>query len=412
MNFKLTRPIAPPLLLLLLCFGPLGHAEDWPWWRGPRGDGTSAETKVPIHWSATNNIAWKTEIPGVGHASPVVRGGKAFLVAALLDTQERVLLCLDRKSGKVFWQRAVLKSPLERKHPLNSFASSTPATDGDSVYVAFLERDQMLVAAYDLDGQQRWLVRPGAFTSMHGFCSSPLLFKDKVIVNGDHDGDSYLVALDRASGRTLWKTPRDNHTRSYCAPLIRELAGRTQMILSGDKSVASYDPNTGARHWVIDGPTEQFVASPVHSAKTGLVYVTGGFPDHHLLAIRPDGTGDVTRTHIVWRTNKGVAYVPSPIIAGDYFLIVSDSGVAHCFDAASGKLFWQERMGEHHASLVSANGLIYFLNDDGVMNVVKPGPEFVRVAQNALGEKCFASPAISEGQMFIRSEKHLFCVGR
>ncbi len=411
MRRKLTRSLAP-LLTLLLGVGLLVHAEDWPWWRGPRGDGTSAETKVPINWSATNNIAWKTEIPGVGHASPVVRGGKVFLVSALVDTQERVLLCLDRTTGKILWQRAVLKSPLERKHPLNSFASSTPATDGESVYVAFLERDQMLVAAYDLDGRQRWLVRPGAFSSMHGFCSSPLLFKDKVVVNGDHDGDSYLLALDRATGQTLWKTPRDNHTRSYCAPLIRELAGRTQMILSGDKSVASYDPNTGARHWVIDGPTEQFVASPVHSAKTGLVYVTGGFPDHHLLAIRPDGAGNVTQTHIVWRTNKGVAYVPSPIIEGDYFLIVSDSGVAHCFDAASGKLFWQERMGEHHASLVSANGLVYFLNDDGVMNVVKPGPEFARVAQNALGEKCFASPAISEGQMFIRGEKHLFCIGR
>ena len=150
MNPKRTRPLAP-LLLWLLSFGLLGHAEDWPWWRGPRGDGTSAETKVPVNWSATNNLAWKTEIPGVGHASPVVRGSKVFLVSALLDTQERVLFCLDRKSGKVLWQRAVLKSPLERKHPLNSFASSTPATDGESVYVAFLERDQMLVAAYHLN---------------------------------------------------------------------------------------------------------------------------------------------------------------------------------------------------------------------------------------------------------------------
>jgi outer membrane protein assembly factor BamB len=270
----------------------------------------------------------------------------------------------------------------------------------------------MLAAAYDFDGNQRWLVRPGVFSSMHGFCSSPLLFKEKVILNGDHDGDSYLVALDRATGQTLWKTPRDNHTRSYCPPLIRELAGRTQMILSGDKSVASYDPHTGARHWVIDGPTEQFVASPVHSPRTGLVYITGGYPDHHILAIRPDGTGNVTRTHIVWRTTKGAAYVPSPIIAGDYFLIVSDSGVAHCFEAAAGKLLWQERLGEHHASLASANGLVYFLNDDGVMNIVKPGPAFERVARNELGERCFASPAISEGRIFLRGEQHLFCIGK
>ncbi len=246
---------------------------------------------------------------------------------------------------------------------------------------------------------------------MHGFCSSPLVFKDKVLVNGDHDGASYLVALDRATGKTLWKTPRENKTRSYCVPLIRELAGRTQMILSGDKCVASYDPHDGSRHWVIDGPTEQFVASPVFSAKTGLLYISGGFPDHHILAIKPDGRGNVTQSHIVWRTNKGVAYVPSPIIEGDYFLIVSDAGVAHCFAAADGRLLWQERLGEHHASQVSAAGLVYFLNDNGVMNVVKPGAEFARVARNELGEKTVASPAISQGQLFLRGEKNLFCIG-
>ena len=246
---------------------------------------------------------------------------------------------------------------------------------------------------------------------MHGFCSSPILFEDKVIVNGDHDGDSYLVALSRQTGETLWKTPREHHTRSYCVPLIRELNGRTQMVLTGDKSVASYDPNDGRLDWIMDGPTEQFVASPVYSARTGLLYITGGYPDHHILAIKPDGRGNVTRTHIVWRTTRGAAYVPSPIIAGEYFLVVSDSGVAHCFEAATGKLLWQERMGEHHASLVSANGLVYFVNDEGVTRVVRPGPEFRLIAQNELGEKCFASPAISQGHMLVRGDKHLFCIG-
>ena len=247
---------------------------------------------------------------------------------------------------------------------------------------------------------------------MHGFCSSPILHKDKVIMNGDHDGDSYIVALDRTTGKTLWKVPRENKTRSYCVPLLRELAGRTQMILSGDKCVASYDPNNGSRHWIIDGPTEQFVASPVYNERAGLLFVTGGFPDHHILAIKPDGKGNITKSDkIVWRTNRGVAYVPSPISEGDYFLVVSDSGVAHCFEAKSGNLMWQERLGEHHASLVSANGLVYFLGDNGMMNVVKPGPEFIRVAQNEIGEKAFASPAISQGQIFLRGEKHLFCIG-
>jgi outer membrane protein assembly factor BamB len=387
------------------------HSENWPEWRGPRGDGTSRELDVPTHWSATNNVVWRTPVPGIGHASPIVFDDRVFTVSALPASQERVLFCFDRPSGAAVWQTTVLSSPLEKKHSLNSHASSTPATDGELVYVAFLDRQDMVVAAYDFQGKQRWLVRPGEFRSMHGFCSSPILYRDKVIVNGDHDGDSYLVALSRTNGHTLWKTPRENHTRSYCAPLIRDLNGRMQMVLSGDKCVASYDPDTGVRHWVIDGPTEQFVASPVYSAEDDLLFITGGFPDHHILAIKPDGSGNVTKTHIVWRTTKGVAYVPSPIIEGAYFLVVSDSGVAHCLEARSGKLLWQERLGEHHASLVSANGLVYFLSDDGVTTVVKPGPEFHQIARNDIGEKCFASPAISAGQIFLRGDRSLFCIG-
>ena len=404
--------IALNSLLGLIASLPLASAENWPGWRGPRGDGTSLETNAPIHWSATSNLVWTAEIPGDGHASPIVWGDRVFTVSVRLDRQDRVLLCLDRGTGQILWHKTVLQSPLEKKHSLNSYASNTPATDGEQVYVAFLDRQEMVVAAYDFGGNQKWLVRPGPFASMHGFCSSPILFKDMVVLNGDHNGESYLVALSRAKGKALWKTPRQNRTRSYCVPLIRELAGRTQMVLSGDKCVASYDPNNGKQHWIIDAPTDQFVASPVYSARTGLLYITGGFPDHHILAIKPDGHGDVTQTHIVWRTIKGVAYVPSPIIAGDYFLIVSDSGVAHCFEAGTGNLLWQERMGEHHASLVSAGGLVYFLNDDGVTHVVKPGAEFQLIAKNELGEKCFASPAISEGRIFIRSDKHLFCIGQ
>jgi len=387
-------------------------AENWPCWRGPRLDGTSLERNVPVYWNAQSNVLWKTELPGLGHASPIVFGPNIFTVTAINEQQARVLLCLDRSSGKILWQKAVVTAPLEGKHKLNSHASSTPATDGEQGYVAFLDRAEMVVAAYDFAGNQKWLVHPGPFHSMHGFCTSPILFKDKVILNGDHDGDSYLIALDRKTGRTLWKMPRENKTRSYCAPLIRELAGRTQMVLSGDKCVASYDPNDGKQIWVIDGPTEQFVASPVYNERAGLLFVTGGYPEHHIIAIKPDGHGNVTQSKIVWRTNRGAAYVPSPISVGDFFFVVSDSGVAHCFEAASGKILWTERLGEHHASLVSANGLVYFLNDEGVMTVVRAAAQFERVTKNDLGEKIFASPAISEGQIFIRSEKHLFCIGK
>ncbi|MBM3880058.1 MAG: serine/threonine protein kinase [Verrucomicrobia bacterium] len=388
-------------------------AEDWPAWRGPRGDGTSLETNLPVHWSATSRVAWKVPVPGQGHASPIVSGERVFTASALPELEERVLLSYERATGRLLWQETVVKAPLERKHTLNSHASSTPATDGELVYVAFLEVQQMLVAAYDFSGRARWVVRPGEFKSMHGFCSSPVLFQDKVILNGDHDGNGYLVALARSDGRELWRVARPNHTRSYCVPTLFEAAGRTQMVLAGSLCVASYDPRDGGLHWIIDGPTEQFVASLVYHPGVELFFMTGGYPEHHLLAIRPDGLGNVTRTHIAWRHNRAsyVAYVPSPIVVGDYFLIVSDPGYACAFEVGTGKLLWQEKLGEHHASLVSAGGLVYFLSDEGVTTVVRPGPEYMPVARNELGERCFASPALSRGQIFIRSDRHLFCIG-
>jgi hypothetical protein len=365
---------------------------------------------VPLHWGLTSNIAWKIELPGSGHASVIVFGDCIFTVAAQTETEERILLCIDRKLGQIRWKQSVLRSPLEAKHNLNSFASSTPATDGELVYTAFLDRDRMFVAAYDFEGNQRWRTRPGPFASHHGFCSSPILYKDKVILNGDHDGDSYLIAISCADGRVLWKTVRENRTRSYCVPLIRKTAGRTQMVLSGNKCIASYDPDTGTKLWMMDGPTEQFVASPVYSELTGWFYITAGYPEHHILAILPNGAGDVTKSGTAWRTTRGAGYVPSPILVGKHFYVISDGGVAHCFDAKTGALAWAERLGEQHSSLVSAQGRIYFLNDRGQTHVIASGEKFVRLAQNDLGEKCFASPAISEGQIFFRGDKHLFCI--
>jgi outer membrane protein assembly factor BamB len=177
-------------------------------------------------------VLWKIEVPGEGHSSPIVSGTRVFLTSALPDTQERALYCLDRDTGRELWRQVVVKASLEQKHAENSYASSTPATDGKLVFVTFLDGDQAVVAAYDFEGRQRWLVRPGRFTSVHGFSSSPVVFEDKLIVNGDHDGDAWIAALARADGKTLWKIDRENKTRSYCTPLIRDLAGRTQMILS------------------------------------------------------------------------------------------------------------------------------------------------------------------------------------
>jgi outer membrane protein assembly factor BamB len=425
--------IMPRLLFILFLVLPvLAPAENWPQWRGPRLDGTSLDGGFPLK-ADSQTLKWKVELPGSGHASPIVWGDRIFTVSAIAETGDRVLLSLERASGKLLWQSTVLKAPLESIHKLNTQASSTPATDGEKIFTAFLDNSEtpetkkanagreipkgevpkgtVVISAHDFTGKQVWQVRPGLFSSKHGFCSSPIVFKDKVIVNCDHDGDGYIVALARSDGHELWRIQRPNNTRSYCVPLIRELAGRTQMVVGGSKCTTSYDPNDGKLIWMMDGPTEQFVASLVYNERAGYLFLTAGFPEHHVLAIKPDGTGDVTNTHIAWRTNQGAAYVPSPIAEGDWCLVVSDSAIAHCFEAKTGRIAWKERMREHHASLVSAEGNVFFVNDFGVMRVVKPGNTYALVAESELGEKVFASPAMSEGQMFIRGEKTMQCLG-
>jgi outer membrane protein assembly factor BamB len=416
--------------LLMLAVSML-QAENWPGWRGPRGDGTSRETKLPTSWNGKTgeNIHWKVEIPGGGHSSPVVWEDRIFLATCLPESEERMLLCLDRKTGETLWRKMVVKSKLETKHNLNSHASSTPATDGKIVVVAFLKIDghtvpapnvgaprpitpgDVIVAAYDLEGKPKWEANLGPFISAHGFCSNPVLFEDLVIVNGDHDGESYLFALDRETGNIRWKDKRDHGIRSYATPIIRNLDGRLQMVLSGSESVISYDPRTGKRHWTMDGPTEQFVASMVDDGKR--FFVTAGFPDHHILAINPDGSGNITESHIAWRTTRGAAYVPSPVVSGKYLVVVADNGIASCFDSATGETQWMTRVGPRFsASLVAADGLVYLTSDQGVTTVIKPGAELEKVAENELGEIISTSPAIGQGQIFLRGQDHLFCIGK
>ena len=239
-----------------------------------------------------------------------------------------------------------------------------------------------------------------------------MLYKDKVILDGDSKGDSFLVALSRTDGKTLWRIARTHQGISYSAPLIREMAGRTQLIQCGDRCVTSFDPDTGKQLWTVDGPSEEFVATPTYSEKAGLVFISSSWPKQVLLAIRPDGSGNVTETHVVWRDTRGAPYVPSLIVAGDYLLSINNAGVAFCYEAATGKVLWQEKLGRHHASPVLVGGLVYFINDDGQINVIKPGATFERVAKYELGESCYASPAISDGQVFLRGFQHLFCLGR
>ncbi|QDV70101.1 outer membrane biogenesis protein BamB [Rosistilla carotiformis] len=424
-------------LLLRTCIALLmifpvasADAEPWPGWRGPRGDGSSLESTPPTDWDGTTgkNIVWTKDLPGTGHGSPIVWNDKIFLVTCLEDQQDRQLLCLSTATGETLWESTVFNAPLETKHSLNSFASSTPVTDGDQVVAVFLEVDgseapaknvgrarnltpgKIVVAAYDLSGKQRWLARPGVFRSVHGFCSNPVLHDDLVIINGDHDGDSFLVALDRKTGQTVWKVPRRHQTRSYATPLIREVEGADQLVLPGSLAVTSFNPRDGATLWTVEGPTEQFVASPVYDGKH--FFVTAGYPTHHVIAIRPDGRDDVSDSHVSWHSTDVRSYVPSPILAGPFLIVADDRGTANCYDTATGERFWNVRLGrKFSASPVVAAGKVFLLAEDGTMHIVQPGKEFQQIAEPQLGERAFASPAIADGRIYIRGEQRLFAIG-
>ena len=403
--------------------------ENWPCWRGPRGDGSVYDRDAPRAWNGTTgkNIVWQKPLNGVGHSSPIIWDHRIFLTSCDEDSTERHLICLNRDDGSESWRTTVFDGQLESIHALNSRASSTPATDGKLVFVAFMQPDgrtviapnvgsereitagQMTVAAYNLDGEQQWSVKPGDFVSAHGFCSCPVLFDDMVIVNGDHDGDSYIVALDKQTGVQRWRRKRAHKTRSYVTPLIRKTKGRTQMVFSGSKHIISLDPRDGSEHWKIEGPTEQMVASMVFDGER--FYMNCGYPDHFVLGIRTDGVGDVTETGVAWESRLARSYVPSPVVIENYLIVADDRGTANCFDSKSGKRLWQARMGNgFSASIIHANGLAYLTANNGETIVVKPGHEPEIVARNPLGEDVSASAAVSNGQLFLRSHQALYCI--
>ncbi|MBK7711333.1 MAG: PQQ-binding-like beta-propeller repeat protein [Bacteroidales bacterium] len=400
-------------ILLILITGTLSDAtaQNWPCWRGPNGDGTSTETRLPTRWDSVTNVVWKTRVPGTGYSSPVIWKDRLFLVTALAETHEKVLLCYDCKKGNLLWQKTVLKNTFENKHDNNSFASGTPSTDGNLVYVSFLDGKDVLVAAYDFSGKQIWLQRPGTFVSPHGYSCSPVLFEDKVIINGDSQGDSFVAALSKADGHVIWRVAHDKPAHSFSTPIFRNIAGKMQMIFCGNREIASYNPSDGSKYWFVTGPSEDFCSSPVYNEKSGLVLVSSAWPVRILMAIKPDGKGDVTGSKVVWQTKKGACYVPSPVSTADYLFTTMTTGEVHCIEISTGKILWVQKMGTQYSSAVLANGLVYMPKDDGVITVIKPGPRFESVAQNSIGEGMYASPAISNGRIYIRGFQHLFCIG-
>ena len=413
--------ICPFALLVILVATSLVQAEDWPGWRGPRRDGTTVGTGYPTSWSDTQNVKWKVAIPGVGHSSPVISKGKVFLTTCLVDekgveAKKRVLLCFDRTTGKLEWEQVVVSSPLEKKHNLNSYASSTPVCDGEFIYVPFYDAPTMRIYCYDYAGKKIWDAAPGEFYSQHGFCTSPLLFKDMVIVNGDQDpkkdGKAYIVALDKSTGKEKWRIDRTNRLRSYCPPVLIDVDGKPQMVLTGAKCVTSYNPEDGKLNWLVNGPTEQFVSSVIYHEN--VLFLTAGFPQYWVMAIDPTGTGNVTKSHVLWSKQKEGGYVPSPVAHAGKFWVVADDGVATCWVAKSGEMLWKERLGAHQTgSGVVIEGNIYFTDDNGVTSVINGKSDKLDViAKNAMKEKCFSSPACSDGEIFLRGDKHLFCFAK
>lgn len=266
-----------------------------------------------------------------------------------------------------------------------------------------------------------WQRSPGKLLSVHGFCSSPILHKDLVILNGDQDAQAYVVALDKRTGEEKWRADRPNRIRSYCTPILIDCPKRkgvTQLVLSGSKCVTGYDADTGKLLWQHDGPTEQYVASLV--LHQGLLFLTTGYPEFHLMGIRPDGEGDITKSqHVAWHIphkvngSRGAAYVPSPLAHEGHFFVISDAGYLGCIEAQSGKRLWLKQLGRRHsASPILVEGNLVIPDDDGKVWVVKAGPKFEVMAKNEMGEGIFASPATARGELLLRTTGHLYCFGR
>jgi outer membrane protein assembly factor BamB len=398
------------ILTLILNTPTLIQAQNWPCWRGPNGDGTSVETNLPTKWDSVKNVVWKTRVPGIGYSSPVIWKDKLFLITALAETQEKVLLCYDCKKGNLLWQKTVLTTRFENKHDNNSYASGTPATDGNSVFVSFLDGQDVVVAAYDFSGKQIWVQKPGTFSSPHGYSCSPVLFDDKVIINGDSQGDSFVAALSRTDGHIIWKVRHDKPAHSFSTPIFRQMAGKMQMIFCGNREIASYNPADGSKYWFVTGPSEDFCSSPVYNEKSGLVLVSSAWPVRYLVAVKPDGQGDVTKSKVVWQSKKGANYVPSPVCTENYLFTTMTTGQVNCIEVSTGRIIWVQDMGAQYSSPVLAGGLVYMPNDEGVITVIKPGPKFEYIAKNPVGEKMYASPAISNGKIYLRGFQHLFCI--
>jgi outer membrane protein assembly factor BamB len=401
----------------------------WPQWRGPLSTGEAPGADPPLTWSETNNVKWKTTIPGEGDSTPIVWGNRVFLLAAIptgtnattlaasdapKEIYQFVVLCLDRASGKILWQRvARQEAPHEGRQENNTFASASPVTDGKRLLAFFGSRG---LHCYDFDGNLKWEKDFGKMKTKMGFGegASPVLWGDKVVVNWDQEGDNFIAALDVDSGRELWRTPRDEGT-GWSTPLIVEFNGQRQVIVNATKKVRSYDLATGKELWSCSGQTMNAIPSPV--AAGGVIYLTSGFRGSALQAIRLGRNGDLTGTDaIVWSHAKNTPYVPSPLLTDNLLYVISgNDAIVSCFDAGNGRAYFEhERLeGAHgvYASPVAARDRVYILGREGACVVLKKGPRPEVLSVNKLADDhSDASLALAEKDLFLRTRHSLYCL--
>ena len=388
----------------------IASAQDvsWPQFRGPDGQGHSSERGVPLEWSETRNIAWKTPIPGLGWSSPVVANGKVWITTAIEQRGISLrVLAFDAATGKEVVNVEVNKIPYDRReiNPKNSWASPTPVIDGDRVYVHFGADG---TAALSSTGEIIWKNRFD-YQSQHGAGGSPIVYGDLLIFSCDGSDAAFVIALDKATGKTKWKANRGYPAdQAYTTPLVIRVGDRDQLISVGAFRVRAYEPLTGKEIWRVRYD-EGFSNVPRPVFGHGLVFITTGFQQPELLAIRPDGTGDVTKTHVAWSLKRGAPLTPSPIIVGDELYIVNDGGIASCIDARSGNVIWQSRLGgTYSASPVYVDGRLYFPAEQGVTTVIAPGKEARRLATNRLDGGHLASMAVAGGSFFLRTDAALY----
>ena len=417
------RLSAALLLLLALSLGAAGTARgNWPQWRGPHLNGTSDEKNLPLRWSTEENIAWRLALPGSSGSTPIIWGDRVFL--SVSDKNELYLWCVDKRRGALVWKKHLGGGNTRmRKHDMSS---PSPVTDGRSVFVM---TGTGVLKAFDFGGRELWsrdIQRDyGEFGLNWGYASSPLLHENGLYIQVLHgmktDDPSYLLRVDKRSGKTVWRVERPTDAirespDSYTTPALLRYGQRVEIVVTGGDCVTGHDPATGRELWRAGGlnpnrdPFYRIVASPVIA--DGIIYAPTRV--RPLLALRSGGRGDVTRSHLLWSFQHGPD-VPTPVTDGKYFYVVNDRGIMWCLDAKSGREVYATqriRAGTYSASPVLADGKSYVTNEDGVTTVVRAGPKFEVLAENNLDDYCLSSPAISDGQIFIRTAGHLHCIGQ